>query len=227
MLRLLPRMALEAPNEYVAFVERHLPRLRRDAALVVGEGRTADELYPDVLTDVAARWRWLELLHRWLGRREAADAYLRRAFARRAKRWQDEQITPVEVEVWRVEELPGPAPALSAWDTAAPVAPPSLASRTRPMTPATPMWSSMALRLAPVLLRQARLEVRPLAEAAVAWWHAYEAQRRRKYIAAGTAIFLLLFLLTRLQLNDSGVLYAPRPSAVAVATQALVQAGPA
>jgi hypothetical protein len=205
VLRLMPRMALEAPHEYVAFVERHLPRLRRDAALVVGEGHDADELYPDELTDVAARWGLFELLRTRLGRADAADAYLRRAFARRAKRWQDEQITPVEVQVWQVEQLPGPVET-GGWhpEQLAPVH-----ARTGQSAPARPMWTSMALRLAPVLLASSRMEIRPLAEAAVAWWHAYEAQRRRKYIAVGAVFMLVLALLTRVPLRDSEIFSAP------------------
>jgi hypothetical protein len=196
-------MALEAPNEYVAFVERHLPRLRRDAALVVGEGREADELYPEVLTDVAARWGLIQLMRTRLGRTDFADAYLRRAFARRAKRWQDEQITPVHVEVWQVEQLPEPLE-IRGWqpEELAPVH-----ARTNRLAPARPMWSSMALRLAPVLLASSRLEVRPLAEAAVAWWHAYEAQRRRKYVALATVFLLVLMLLARVPLLHDGDIF--------------------
>jgi hypothetical protein len=201
VLRLMPRMALEAPHEYVEFVERHLPRLRRDAALVVGEGREADEFYPEVLTDVAARWRLIELRTR-LGRRDAAEAYLRRAFVRRAKRWQDEQITPVQVQVWQIESLPGPME-VQGWhpEQLAPVA-----ARTGHQETSRPMWTSMALRLAPVLLATSRLEVRPLAEAAVAWWHAYEAQRRRKYVLLAAVFLMILALLARVPLHDSDLL---------------------
>ena len=206
-MRLLPRMALEAPQEYVEFVERHLPRLRRDAAIVVGEGRRADELYPDVLTDVAARWALFELLRTRLRRGGAADAYLRRAFARRARRWQQEQLTPVEVEVWQVERLPTDLP-VDGWrrERFAPV-------HARLGRPAElpPLWSSAALRLAPVLLATHRLEVRPLAEAAVAWWHAYEARRRRRYIAASAALVFVFALLARVPLHDSDVFSAPVP----------------
>jgi len=37
-----------------------------------------------------------------------------------------------------------------------------------------------------------------LAEAAVAWWHAYEAHRRRRYLAAAAAFVLLIALAWRL-----------------------------
>jgi hypothetical protein len=67
-----------------------------------------------------------------------------------------------------------------------------------------------------VLLASARLEVRPLAEAAVAWWHAYEAHRRRRYIAASAAFVLLFALLTRVPLRDSDLWYAPAPPPVPV-----------
>jgi hypothetical protein len=209
-------MALEAPREYVTFVERHLPRLRRDAALVVGEGRQPDELYPDVLSDVAARWGLFELSRRLLHRGGLADAYLRWAFARRARRWQNEQITPVEVEVWQVEQLPSPV-AVAGWHPE-PLAP--VHARTGRPTAVSPMWSSMALRLAPVLLATSRLEARPLAEAAVAWWHAYEARRRRRQIAAGVAFVLFMVLITRVPARDSDLFSAPvtPPPATAPAT---------
>jgi hypothetical protein len=221
-------MALEAPHEYVAFVERHLPRLRRDAALIVGAGREPDELYPEVLTDVAARWRLFQLLHRLLGRSDAADEYLRRAFARRARRWQDEQITPVEVQVWQVETLDEPL-VVDAWPGAGtpgwagatgPYArPPAPREQLAPLSaravrPASPTWTSMALRLAPVLLTAGRRPARPLAEAAVAWWHAYEAQRRRKYVVVATAFLLLLGLLTRASAYGAEHWSAPAPATV-------------
>lgn len=244
ILQLSPPMALEAPREYVTFVERHLSRLRRDAALVVGEGHHADELYPEVLADVAVRWGRLELLRKRLRRPGAADAYLRRAFARHARRWQEEQLTPVEVEVWRIEDLPGTdgddggtavagMPGTDPTGTGAntagiagagghrtPPGPPALVltvegwqpERLAPVhtgiglpEPLPPLWTSLALRLAPVLLADSRIEVRPLAEAAIAWWHAYEARRRRRYVVAVTVLLLLLGFLSRL--SQSSLLY--------------------
>ena len=59
-MRLLPTMALEPPARYVAFVAAHLDPLREQAVGVAGEDE-AQRLYPEVLTDVATRWRWLEL----------------------------------------------------------------------------------------------------------------------------------------------------------------------
>ncbi|WP_281895527.1 SigE family RNA polymerase sigma factor [Phytohabitans aurantiacus] len=170
----MPRMGTEPPPEYVAFVERHLDALRRESARVVGDEHDADLLYPDVLADVAGRWRWLELSRVWLGETRAADLYLARSFARRSERWQPPQLGPVEVEV-----LVGPGDAAPA-----PYRMP-------------PPWSSVALRLASQVSTTRRPEARPLAEAAVAWWHAYEHRRHRKHVAAGIAVALLVVLMIR------------------------------
>jgi hypothetical protein len=183
----LPRMAGEAPPGYVAFVARHLEPLRRDAALVVGDERDADLLYPDVLADVAARWSWLELMRTRLGRSGAADSYLRQAFARRCERWQVERLRtdpeslgPVDVQVLRSDE----------WLPMLPLTPRFEAAPTR---------SNAAARLAPFLRAGTRAEVGPLAEAAIAWWHAYEAYRRRLAVAGLVALFLLTLFLLRFQ----------------------------
>lgn len=184
---LLPRISTEPPPEYIAFVEEHLDALRRDAARVVGVDRDADHLYPDVLTDVAARWRWLELVHRFL-RRPATDEYLRRAFDRRAQHWLSADTAapqveaaalPVEVRVWSDREPVEPLPVYR------------------------PPESSVALRLAPHLDPTQRPQAGALAEAAVAWWHACEARRRRRRIAAIVVALVLLALMNRLPGADS------------------------
>jgi hypothetical protein len=191
---LLPRIASEPPPEYVAFVRRHLESLRHDAADVVSDDHNADELYPAVLTDVAVRWGWLELLRTRLGRPAASETYLDRAFARRSQRWHSSQTQtteantqehwPVEIQVWS-DEVPKPAPA-------------------------APVRSSVALRIAPHVGRSARFEAGPVAEAAIAWWHAYETRRRRRVIAALGALFVLVIVITR----ASGERSAAAPSMV-------------
>jgi len=193
MLRLVPPMPSEPPDRYVAFVERHLDSLRRDAARVVGDERDADQLYPEVLTDVAARWRWLDLLHTRLHQPEAGERYLRQAFARRSQRWQAEQVFPVEIQVWQPDPPPRPT-----WPTVTfgPAVPGSI--EVRAIAPA-PAWSSIALRLAAHVTPASKVEIRPIAEAAVAWWHAYEARRRRRVIAALVVLFVLVMLVARLQ----------------------------
>lgn len=180
-------MGPEPPPEYVEFVARHLDGLRREAARVVGDEQDADLLYPEVLTDVAGRWRWLELLRTRLGETAAADLYLARAFTRRSERWQPEHLWPVEVHV-------GPADV----DPAV----------TEPARYRAQRWSSIALRLAAQTDSTRRPEARPLAEAAVAWWHAYEHRRQRRMTAIAVAALLFLVLLVRVpQEIDTALTY--------------------
>jgi hypothetical protein len=59
--------------------------------------------------------------------------------------------------------------------------------------------SNAAVRLAPFLRPATPPRVGPLAEAAIAWWHAYEAYRRRLVIAAVVVLFLLIAAALRFQ----------------------------
>jgi hypothetical protein len=183
MPRLLPRISPEPPPEYIEFVELHLDALRKDAARVVGTEHDADYLYPDVLTDVAARWGWLKLRRR-LRQADATDLYLRRAFTRRADSWRAPDLLPLESleEAWPVE--------VQVWSTGS-IDPP-------PPPPPHRVASSFALQLAPHLDPTQRPQAGPLAEAAVAWWHACEVRRRRRRIAAGVVALVLLALTNRL-----------------------------
>jgi hypothetical protein len=191
VLRVLPRMAGEAPPEYVAFVERHLERLRGDAARVMGDESDADLLYPEVLTDVAARWGWLELLHTRFGRRDEADRYLRRSFLRRCERWRSDQeshaLVLVDIRVLR--------PGESDWRPETPDFWPDAPAPRR----YAPTRSSAATRLAPHLRSTVRGDFGPVAEAAVAWWHAYEAHRRRLLVYWLIAALVVLLLLLRIE----------------------------
>lgn len=184
MPRLLPRISPEPPAEYVEFVEHHLDALRRDAARVVGTEHDADHLYPDVLTDVAARWGWLTLRRR-LRQPEATAEYLRRAFTKRADSWRAPDLMPLESldDAWPVE--------VQVWSTGTVDPPPPPPRR-------GPGMASIALRLAPHLDPTQRPQAGPLAEAAVAWWHACEVRRRRRRIAAGVVALILLALTNRL-----------------------------
>lgn len=186
-MRLLPALEPEPPSEYVAFVAEHLLPLRDDAAEVVGDKQHADELYPDVLTDVAVRWRWLQLLRGRFGP-AVADRYLRRAFDRRSQRWYAAQAAGdepmIEFQVWSGDRPPGYLPALS------PGQPDGSADPGRP--------ESRAIRLAAFVL-PAPTDVGPEVEAAIAWWHAYESHRRRRLIAAIVLTVIIFMVFWRLR----------------------------
>src|SRR5690606_25672185 len=99
MRSLLPRLSSEAPPpEYVAFVARHLADLRRDAEELCDQD--ADHFCTQVLTDVAVRWPWLELLRTAFGVRRAEDSYLRTALQRRSQQRSIEEGDLVPVQVW-------------------------------------------------------------------------------------------------------------------------------
>jgi hypothetical protein len=196
-----PHFAAEPPPGYIAFVARHLDPLRSQAAQVVGVGQDADQLYPDVLMDVATRWGWLELARTRLHRPDAAERYLRRAFARRAQRWESE-------ERWASGEGQEPAQLWGSVDRWAPARPePEVSFEVTGDWPADGDWpgdgdwraggdwpmgrppvrpvprTSVAVRLAPRLVPTTSSPPAPVAEAAIAWWHAYEARRRRRWWA--------------------------------------------
>jgi hypothetical protein len=161
-------MTSELPDGYVAFVERHLDTLREDAARVVGDEQDADKLYPLVLSDVALHWPWLEVQRLYLGKPSAADAYLNRAFAKWSDRWQPDHIlTESDIEVWiEGEEYR-----------------------------ARPQYVSNAVRIAQTLVIPKRPHATPLLEAAIAWYHAGEELRKRKYLAVAVVFLLLLALM--------------------------------
>jgi hypothetical protein len=173
---LLPHMAPEPPDGYVAFVARHLTPLRDAAARALGDEHDGDRIYPEVLSDVAGRWRWLELRRRLPGQAAAADEYLDRALSRRVRRLESERIWSQddpwlgEIQVWHPDDYQY-----------------------------RPAWSSSAVRVAPYLRPSVRVEVGPIAEAAIAWWHAYENRRRQRLVAVLVAVLLLVALLMRVQ----------------------------
>jgi len=166
------RMTSEPPPGYVAFVGRHLEPLRRDSSRVVGGDEDADELYVDVLTDVATRWPWLELQRTRLGQAAAADDYLDRTFHRRSERFstaEDSDHVEDERQITVTPEGAGRRPAMQ-------------------------RYVSTAVRLAPIIVpRRPRTFVAgPASEAAIAWWHAYENIRRRRLVYVGFVVLLLL-----------------------------------
>jgi hypothetical protein len=170
------RMTPQPPREYVAFVAEHLRRLRDDAQRLAGDEYAAHALYSQALTDTAIRWQWFELLRR-LNRPDAADAYLRETLIRRSARRQAEQAEFVEVEV-----------EVEVWfsDGRRAIAPPPGAGRPDPPAPSP-------ARVAPARMLPMSsfgIEIGPVTEAAVAWWHAYTAHRNARLGAAAAAIAL-------------------------------------
>ena len=177
----LPLLETEPPPGYVAFVARNLDTVRAEATRIAGDEEAADRLYPDALTDVAMRWGWLELQRRRMRRPGVAEEYLSRALVRRwqaelarveRERAEEPEGTPVDIRVLRPDEPP-------------------------------PRWigasASAAVRLAPQVAPTARPTFGPVADAAIAWWHAYETRRRRRWIAAAAVSVVFVLALVRLQ----------------------------
>jgi hypothetical protein len=158
---LIPPMDDEPPPEYVAFVAAHLSALRAETERLVGGDPEGAHLYMEVLTDLAGHWRRLAW-RSWLNRRDEAAAYLTRRLATRTKQWRDDQIYEVDV---RVVGKPSPVP------------------------PRGPV--SVALRKASVLPGTARSDVIAVADAGIAWVHAY---RRQQWHRAGRLIAGGIFL---------------------------------
>ena len=210
MVDLLPKMEPEAPDGYVSFVGRHLADLRLESAQLAGDAWHAEEIYPEVLTDVAARWQRLELMARWFGRPGAADEYLRQVLTTRAKRWRAEQIYEVDMVVLRADPADPVSPAGSDAPPAAtmPFSRDAAATNGGAAQGAStglaryrrtgPGRSSLGLKQAS-FLSPLRRPPAPIAEAAIAWWHAYVAQRRRKRVAVVIAVILVLAALTNLR----------------------------
>ena len=191
---LVPPMDPEPPDDYVAFVADNLAAVHSEAARLVDGESHADEVYPEALADVAGRWRRLRLLCR-LGRRDATSEFLRRRLSVRAKQWRDDQIYEVDVRVMREPRYP-PAPALSTVGVAGPQ-PVGASSTPGPPAPSGAgtvgaQAESVARRLAPLLPPTVRAQQRPVAEAAIAWGHAYRRHELRRLARMGVAVLLVL-----------------------------------
>jgi hypothetical protein len=158
---LVPPMDDEPPGDFVTFVAVHLGDLQREASRLTGGPQHADEVYPEVLADVAIHWRRLRLRRR-LSRGDVAGGYLNQRLAARAKHWRDDQVYEVEVQLLR-------PPARTAAHA-----------------------SSIALRKAALLPDTVRLQARPLAEASIAWSHAWRRARWHR-IARTVAAAVLVF----------------------------------
>ncbi len=177
-------MTPQPPREYVAFVAAHLRQLRHDAHLLADDEYEAHELYSQALTDIAIRWQWFALLRR-LNRPDGADAYLHEALIRRSTRRQAEQAEFVDFEVW-FSDHPQPIHPAPGGRPDPPGASP------RPVTaPTRPIGAARTLPMASL-----GFEIGPVAEATVAWWHAYVAHRHARIgvITAAVALVLAIVL---------------------------------
>ncbi|MDI6101434.1 hypothetical protein QLQ12_22715 [Actinoplanes sp. NEAU-A12] len=138
-MHLIPPMDDEPPPDFIAFVTAHASSLRAESSRLVGGSTVADEIYREILVDLAGHWRRL----RWRGR---AGSYMRQRLAARTGQWREDQVYEVEVRVLR---------------------PP------RPVVPPVTVGGSLALRKAAILPGTARADLDALADAEIAWVHAY------------------------------------------------------
>jgi hypothetical protein len=168
---LVPPMAEEPPVEFVNFVAVHLATMQQEAARLVGGPQHADEIYPMAFSDVAAHWRRLRWRNR-LTHRDTRPEFLVRRLTTRARQWREEQIYEVEVQMLRPPSHAGSLPSGHA------------------------LPASYALRKAELLPGTERVQSRPLAEAAIAWSHAWRRARWHRIgrITAAIVLVLLAFL---------------------------------
>jgi hypothetical protein len=160
---LIPPMDDEPPAEFVAFVAAHLTELRRETDRLVGGDAEAGHLYMEVLSDVAGHWRRLVWRGRLLGV-DAASAYLRQRLVRRTQQWRDDQVYEVDVRVLRP----------------------------RPLFGVTLPSGSLALRKAALLPGTVREGLVAIADAGIAWVHAY---RRQQWHRVGRSIVFGVLLI--------------------------------
>ena len=155
---LVPPMDDEPPPDYVAFVRAHLGALRLETNRLVGGDTEGGHLYMEVLADLAGHWRRLRWWSR-LAHKDAPSEYMTRRLATRTKQWRDEQIYEVDIRVLRQP----------AW------------------IPATTS-GTLALRKASLLPTTTRAGAAAMADAGIAWVHAYRKQewhRVGRLIATG------------------------------------------
>lgn len=172
MAYLIPPMDDEPPPEFIAFVTTRLHALRSEAARLLGGDRAAPEISMQVLTDVAGHWRWLTWRRR-LTRRDAAGDYLDRRLTARTKQWREERIYPVEVQVIRFDRELAPAGVAAA--------------RYR-----RPAHESVAEQLASLLPSTVRTGSGGIADAGIAWVHAYRRYLWRRYWGMAGGLVLLI-----------------------------------
>jgi hypothetical protein len=203
----LLRISMEPAPGYLPFVESHLTTLRHDAQRLTGDGSIAEEVSSGVLTDVALRWYWFELLRVGLHRADPAGAFLGVALTRRcARRLREPDEAELDVDVVvRVE--PVTAARATDWSTVGWFPEPDITLMAH--QPAAPAWSgpgsgprpatSAAVRLAKVGAAPPPAAPSAVLEAVIAWLHAYETYTRYRRIAAAAVAVIVALVLFRLR----------------------------
>ncbi len=181
---LVPPMDDEAPPEFITFVAARLCMLRGEVARLTGGDRAAPEVTMQVLVDLAGHWRGLTWLGR-LTRRDAAAEYLDRRLTARTKQWREDQIYPVEVDVLRDDTWAAPPVQILEPAGAAPATAPY-------RRPAAPAEESLAQQLAFFLPSTVRGDVEAVADAEIAWVHAYRRYVWLRYCRMGGGFVLLI-----------------------------------
>ncbi len=150
---LIPPMDDDPPAEFVEVVAAHEGVLRPEALRLTGGDPAGHEIYQESLIDLAGHWRRLRLWGR-LTHADAPGLYLRKRLVKRTKAWRDDQVYEVEVRVLHPPE--------------------------RQLVRVGGPAASIAFHKAAVIDSTARAELLTLADAAVAWCHAWRrAQRNR------------------------------------------------
>jgi len=190
MANLIPPMDDEPPPEFIAFVAARLGALRSEAARLTGGDHAAPEVVMQVLIDLAGHWRRLC----WRGRlthRDAAAEYLDRRLTARTRQWREDQIYPVEVNVLRdTNWAVPPEQILETAGAAHTSAYPAAAAQFR--RPPKPPEETLAQQLAFFLPSTVRHDSEVVAEAEIAWVHAYRRYVWRRYFRVGGGVLLLI-----------------------------------
>ncbi|MFI5937166.1 hypothetical protein [Actinoplanes sp. NPDC051494] len=174
MAYLFPPMDDEPPADYLGFATARAGAVHHEAHRLTGGDRLAAQVITMEVLTDLAG-HWRRL--RWQGRLSRHDArarYLTHRLATRTGHWRDEQLHPVEVTVDR------PAPRRS------------------------PTGRTVALRLAAILPTTVRDQSGALAEAEIAWVHAYRRYVWHCYARVSAGSFLLVFAIIHFFTRISG-----------------------
>lgn len=201
MANLIPPMDDEPPPEFIAFVAGRLSALRAEAARLTGGDRSAPEVTMEVLIDLAGHWRRLSWRSR-LTHRDATAEFLDRRLTARTRQWREEQIYPVEVNVLRdtawaapPEQIlePAGAPHSAAYPAAGATRPlTAAAAEARYRRPPAPPEETLAQQLASFLPSTVRRGSEVVAEAEIAWVHAYRRYVWRRVLRMAVGVVLVM-----------------------------------